>query len=119
MGGIISRKPDNVTQEDTSPGVTGAYTFTSHWHACFQGCGCGPAADDNNHIPGGGVFLILLTIVIVLYVVGGGIFNKVQYSSEGWQLCPHYAFWIDLPNLVQAGFLVLFSCKRTQYEAAA
>jgi len=47
--------------------------------------------------------IITLLVVLALYVCLGAVYNFKAKGASGLELCPHVAFWEELPGLVVDG----------------
>ncbi|KAF8796253.1 cation-dependent mannose-6-phosphate receptor-like [Argiope bruennichi] len=105
--------------EDSVPrlNVTGEVTSRNYIMTMWSKCACADLCREG-HLSAGSVLVILLMIGIALYLVLGIIHSSLTRGAHGWELIPHYEFWVDFPLLVRDGCVFVISgCKpETAYE---
>ncbi|CAL1287956.1 unnamed protein product [Larinioides sclopetarius] len=97
--------------------VTGEMPPRTYVMTMWSRCACADMCRED-HLSAGSVLVILLMIGIAFYLVLGIIHSSLTRGAHGWELIPHYEFWVDFPLLVRDGCVFVISgCKpETAYE---
>lgn len=113
---ICSDGPPKLTIEgETKPGESSLYLMTlSSKCACPDGC----LKSAEEGLSTGSVLIILLFVFSCIYFLGGMLYLKFVRGASGYEMIPHYEFWLDFPLLVRDGVVfVLSGCRaETTYE---
>ncbi|GBM40630.1 hypothetical protein AVEN_251002-1 [Araneus ventricosus] len=97
--------------------VTGEISPRTYVMTMWSKCACADLCRED-HLSAGSVLVILLMIGICFYLILGIIHSSLTRGAHGWELIPHYEFWVDFPLLVRDGCVFVISgCKpETAYE---